>query len=329
MAKKEIPVNTPTLKPALALLAVVAGLAGLGTPARAQFLVDDPFDMLSSTWTLQRGSASIADGWIRLQGNGYPRDAFVVTGVGGPWTDYRLVTRFHSDGGGDNWYNALINFRMKEFFGWSDGTWYGFYLYPPNSAIDPSGGFFLVKKTAAGYSHLAADYYDPSSLAIGDNLVDIEVRGGDIQLRLNGQIAASYRDNDPIPDGGVGLGAIWESVTRYDFAKVIEPYALEPSSETQVPRKAGAAFPVRFRIVDAGGANRSASTTPITVVGLRNAAGDLVSAKAPGGGPATCAYADGAYRCILGTGGLAPGEWGLEVRVNGDPRTAVVPFTLR
>ncbi|MFM7322930.1 MAG: hypothetical protein ACKO5K_15635 [Armatimonadota bacterium] len=316
-----------------AALAALAGFAALGAPAHAQFLIDDPFDMLSSTWTVQRGTASIADGWVRLQGSyGIGRDAFIVAGEGAPWTDYRLVTRFHSDGGGNNWFNALINFRVQSFFGWSDGNWYGFYLYPPNSAIPPSGGFFLVKKTiAGGYQALQPTYYDSSPFLIGDNLVDIEVQGGDVQLRLNGTLAATYSDPDPIPNGGVALGSIWESITRYDFAKVIEPYTLVPTAQTLQPRRTGAAFPIRFRIEDLSGANPSSANTPVTVLRVRNATtGEPFPARAPGiGNPPTCVFVDGAYVCVLSTTGLAPGDWLLEVNVNGDPRTRSVPFGIR
>ena len=322
---------TLSLKPTVATAALVATIASATIPAKAQFLIDDPFDILSPTWTIQRGTASIADGWVRLQGQpGIPRDAFLMAGEGAPWTDYRLVTRFHSDGGGNRWYNALINFRVQRLTGWSDGTWYGFYLYPPNSAIPPSGGFFLVRKVEGDVRHLPPMFYDPSSLLVGDNLVDIEVRGGDIELWLNGHLAARYHDPDPIPWGGVAIGAIWESITRYDFVKVIEPYTLAPSPETLLPRKAGAAFPLRFQITDSSGMNKSSASTPVAVIGLRNGStGETVAASAPSGNPASCTYADGAYRCLVSTKGLAPGSWWLDVSVNGDPRTMSVPFTVR
>jgi hypothetical protein len=320
-------------KTVFAGIAALAGLIATTSQAHAQFLIDDPFDVLSSTWTIQRGSASIADGWLRLQGiPGIPRDAFVMAGEGASWTDYRLVTKFHSDGGGDNWFNALINFRVQKLTGWSEGTYYGFYFYPPNSAIPPSGSFALVKKTDSGYSELPPLFYDASSLLVGDNLVDIEVSGRNIDLLLNGHLAGRYYDPDPIPSGGVALGAIWESVTRYDFVQVIEPYILVPSRESQSPKQAGAAASLRFKTIDSQGINRSSLKIPVAVQQLRHVeTGETKQALAPGTKPrpAEARYEGQAYQVQLNTTGLKPGQWHLEVSVNRDPRPQRVPFTIK
>ncbi|MFY7951187.1 MAG: hypothetical protein ACOVT5_01650 [Armatimonadaceae bacterium] len=328
---------TISVRPVLAAFALATALVGSIAPANAQFLVDDAFDILSPAWTIQRGTASIADGWVRLQGDGgIPRDAFVMTGEGSDWTDYRLVTRFHSDGGGDNWFNALINFRVKELTGWSDGTWYGFYIYPPNSNIPPSGGFFLAKKTGIGYEHLTPLVYDPSSLLVGDNLVDIEVRGGLIELWLNSRLAATYYDPDPIPSGGVALGAIWESVTRYDFVKVIKPYSVveERISKKETVHKTGSVAPLRFRVVDNKGVNKSSPKTPVAVLRVRNTdTGAVQKALGPGPDakprPATAQATGQAYQVNLNTKGMASGNWQMEVSVNDDPRPHPIRFKLR
>jgi len=326
-----------TKKTAAVAVLLLASVTGTNTPANAQFLVNDPFDSISSIWTLQRGTASIADGWLRLQGTGgIPRDAFLMTGEGSSWTDYRVVTRFHSDGGGDNWYNALINFRVQQLTGWSDGTWYGFYLYPPNSNIPPSGGFFLVKKTDVGPVHLTPTYYNPSSLRVGENLVDIEIEGGSITLLLNGQLAARYLDPIPIPSGGVALGSIWESVTRYDYIQVIEPYGVveERDTKSKTVHKAGSIAPVRFQVVDRNGNNQSSPKIPVTVLRVRNTdTGATQAALAPGPAArprqATAEFHGKAYQTNLNTRGMAPGPWQLEISVNGDPRHKSIPLKLR
>jgi len=327
----------PTFHRPRAALVALAVCAAVAAPARAQFLVDDPFDILGPDWSLQRGTASIADGWLRLQGSGgIPRDAFVVAGEGAQWTDYRLVTRFHSDGGGDNWFNALINFRVQRLTGWSEGVWYGFYVYPPNSNIPPSGGFFLVKNTDSGPVHLAPTYYDPSSLQVGENLVDIDVEGGTFSLLINGQLAGRYHDPDPIPTGGVALGAIWESVTRYDFVQVIEPYEVVEQRETgaKAIHEAGSVAPVRFQVVDRTGKNQSSARLPVTVLRVRNTdTGATQPALGPGPSakpkPATATYVGKAYQVNLNTKAMAPGNWRMEVSVNGDPRAQSVPVKLR
>ena len=320
-------------KTVLARIAALSGLIATASTAHAQFLIDDPFDVLTNPWTIQRGSATIADGWLRLQGiPGIPRDAFVMAGEGASWTDYRLVTRFHSDGGGNDWFNALINFRVQQLTGWGDGTYYSFFIYPPNSAIPPSGSFRLVKKTDAGYLEMAPTYYNASSLLVGDNLVDIEVNGGNIDLLLNGHLAGRYFDPDPIPSGGVALGSIWESVTRYDYVQVIEPYTLVPNPETQVPKQAGAAVALRFKTIDSQGADRSSAKIPVAVQQLRHVeTGEVKAALGPGSKPrpAEARYEGKAYQVLLNTTDLKPGPWQLEVSVNRDPRPQRIPFTIK
>lgn len=328
------PISRKTAAVAALLLASALGNTA---PARAQFLVNDPFDTISSIWTLQRGTASIADGWLRLQGSGgIPRDAFLMTGEGSTWTDYRLVTRFHSDGGGDNWFNALINFRVQRLTGWSEGVWYGFFIYPPNSNIPPSGGFFLVKNTDSGPVHLAPTYYNTSSLQVGDNLVDIEVEGGVFTLLLNGQLAGRYVDPNPIPSGGIALGSIWESVTRYDFVQVIEPYSVvqENDPKAEKTHQAGSIAPIRFQVVDRTGRNQSSPRIPVSVLRVRNTATGATQAALAPGPPSrprqAAAQLQGkAYQVNLNTRDMQPGHWQVEISVNGDPRPKAIPLKLR
>ena len=100
---------------------------------KAQTLFSDDFSgtSLSPSWTVQRGYATLVDGWARLQGsNGGTRDSFIMTGVGGSWADCVIRTKFHADGGGNSWYNSLINIRVQSQFGWGFGTFYGLYIYP-------------------------------------------------------------------------------------------------------------------------------------------------------------------------------------------------------
>ena len=193
------------------------------TASRAQFLLSDDFNgqVLLPTWTVQRGYASLTQGWVRLQGSTPgSRDAFIMAGVGSQWTDYHLTTKFHADGGGNSWFNSLINFRVQAQYGWQQGTFYTLYIFPPNSAIPPSDSVFLAKTTSTGGVVIPPIYHAQGIMTAGDNTVDILVKGGRYDVTINGVLAASFVDPNPIPTGGIAVGSIWESVTRYDYVRV-------------------------------------------------------------------------------------------------------------
>lgn len=195
----------------------------LPTASHAQLLLSDDFTdpVLSPAWTVQRGYASIVNGWVRVQGSTPgSRDSYIMAGVGSNWSDYRLTTKFHADGGGNNWYNSLINFRVQEQYGWQLGTFYTLYIFPPNSAIPPSDSIRLARMSNGGGYMIDPVYSAQGIMSAGDNTVEISVVGGNFDVKVNGVLAASFFDPNPIPTGGIALGAIWESVTRYDYARV-------------------------------------------------------------------------------------------------------------
>lgn len=47
---------------------------------------------------------------------------------------------------------------------------------------------------------------------------------------INGKEAAHFHDADPIRTGGIALGAIWESTTRYDYVNVASLPVPEPET---------------------------------------------------------------------------------------------------
>ena len=53
-----------------------------------------------------------------------------------------------------------------------------------------------------------------------DNVVDVWATGSHLQVAVNGHALIDSVDAQPILSGGVGLGAIWESNVRYDYALV-------------------------------------------------------------------------------------------------------------
>jgi len=108
----------------------------LSAPAVAEILLADDFSgtSLAPNWTIQRGFADVAGGYVDLHGSTVGRDANIQTAVGNTdWTDYHISTRFIADGGGDNWYNAVVNFRMQELNvgNWLEGHYYELIVTTP------------------------------------------------------------------------------------------------------------------------------------------------------------------------------------------------------
>ena len=70
----------------------------------------------------------------------------------------------------------------------------------------------------------------PSTGVLQDHENDVEIlfNGGQILIKINGETVINFMDTNPIPYGGIGLGSIWESTTRYDYA-LVEPVP-EPSA---------------------------------------------------------------------------------------------------
>lgn len=88
----------------------------LSAPAVAEILLADDFSgtSLAPNWTIQRGYADVAGGYVDTHGSTIGRDSAIETAVGNTdWTDYHLSTHFIADGPGD-WYNSIVNFRVQE-----------------------------------------------------------------------------------------------------------------------------------------------------------------------------------------------------------------------
>lgn len=194
-------------------------------PVHAVTLFSDDFSgtSLGSEWEVQRGHATMDNGWVRTQGSTPgSRDAFIMTHEGdSTWSDYQLTTRFNPLGGGDDWYNGQIQFRVQDMHAWAEGTYYRLQIYTPNA----NPGF---PSNSIIFSKIVDDitiFYDTRILDQGilngtDNTVDILAVGGNFDITINGTTAAHFHDDNPILTGGIALGSIWESTTRYDYVNV-------------------------------------------------------------------------------------------------------------
>lgn len=204
------------------LFAVV--LLALAGAAQAQTLFSDDFsgDTLSPEWEVQRGHATMDNGWVRLQGSTLgTRDAFILTHEGSSWSDYTLTTRFNARGGGQHWFNSLLAFRVQELSGWGAGTHYRLDLFTPRADPGfPNSSLYFLKIVDGVAVQVINQRVAPALFDDRINTVSISAVGGDFDVLINGQAAAHFHDDDPILTGGIALGAVWESTTRYDHVRV-------------------------------------------------------------------------------------------------------------
>ncbi len=177
---------------------------------------------LSSEWEVERGFATMDNGWVRLQGSTPDtRDGFITTHEGSNWSDYHVTTRFNPLGGGDDWFNSEIAFRVQDMHGFAEGTYYQIFIFTPNAHPGfPPNTVSLQKFSDGGRVELALFNVDPGILNGTDNTVDIQAVGGNFDFTINGTPIGHFHDDNPILTGGIGLGAIWESTTRYDYVNV-------------------------------------------------------------------------------------------------------------
>ncbi len=204
----------------------------LSAPAVAEILLSDDFSgtSLAPNWTIQRGFADVAGGYVDLYGSTIGRDSTIETAVGNTdWTDYHLSTHFIADGGGNNWYNAGLSFRVQEhnIGGWvAPGHYYSFFITTPLWGSHEGAGWSLYRIDGDSAIHLADSSIDPSVVPINDrdNVLDIWAVGNQFSISINGYSLTGNPiiDNNPNPYlyGGIGLFAIWESHTRYDYVTV-------------------------------------------------------------------------------------------------------------
>jgi hypothetical protein len=94
---------------------------------------------------------------------------------------------------------------------------------PPSEATTHRGaGISIVKVVNDEVSVVREDLAPAGVINDYDNKLDIKVIGPRIQVWASDQLITDYTDQtaNPIMTGGVSLGALWESTTRYDYLYV-------------------------------------------------------------------------------------------------------------
>lgn len=217
----------------------------LANSANAVVLLDENFNgtSLSPEWHIEQGFAEVNGGYVDIFGStGGSRDGWIVAGEGSSWSNYHFSTHFIADGGGDNWFRGEIAFRVQDFHSWTTGTFYRLSIDTPIWGGGPGsnggGTVALISYVNNKPSLVGVISPLPGIIADQDNMVDIWAIGNHIQVAINGTQLIDINDPNPILIGGVGLGAIWESHVRYDYA-VVEDIPPIPEPETYAMLLAG------------------------------------------------------------------------------------------
>jgi hypothetical protein len=212
----------------LSMLAVFTLISGANLQAQ-DFRDDFNGPAIDPRWTVKSGSAWIDNGWLAMQDD-VPdscRHSLVVAGEGANWGNYHVKTHFNARGqSGTNWYSGITYFHVQEIYNSSacpEGTYYALAVATP--LFDTVSQVFLFKR-AAGRNTVLLNVGPgdplPSGVVINDheNTVDLEMNGNTITIWINDVRAFEVVDSDPIPTGGVGLGATLEARTDYDYIAV-------------------------------------------------------------------------------------------------------------
>jgi len=221
-----------------------AGSEAASSQDRISLMPQAPPDWLLcddlTAWTFYNRNGRIVDGRVWIDGNyaanSIGRDGWAMTHVGDKsWTDYTytLVANNVNAGGSigypqDAPMNTLFFRVLAQSMPGRYTTTYRLNLWatrlPPSGGCESSGNYMELEKYVDGQR---VEINTDSSLiqclsnaVVGTNSYEINVRGGTIEITVNGQLRWVFIDPDPIPYGGVGVGQIWETNGWFEDAWV-------------------------------------------------------------------------------------------------------------
>ena len=211
------------------LLIIFGGLT-TAHKAQAAILFEDHFNDESSlnNYTIINGDAWIEDQQLHTQGNDWPRGSAAILNGNPQWTNFEVSVKAQPIAG---WHNAIIFFPMQNFDYDPSGYGYigqGYYLF-----LDKTGGggpmelapgetgqfdtltFVRVDCLAGGcpQNTVSTTHFPLLNTPVD---VSVVVNGGHFQAFLNGTKYMDYTDPNPLPAGGIGLGAVWETHATFD-----------------------------------------------------------------------------------------------------------------
>ena len=214
------------------LLAMAVFLFAVFNAHSGVVLFEDNFnDGNFDGWTVTSGTWAVENGQLSGTGLGHPNDAFIFAGDES-WTDYILEAKVVFVTG-----NAEILIRKTGTGGWfSNSNFYRFELWSKDSPVYPNCFQFaraeITTYTTYVYVPFTESYQPdktsnvPSPVSITNPCnVKVEVRGNIIRLFINNQLIYEVNDPDPLLNGKIALGVIWDWHCHFDDVKVtsIEP----------------------------------------------------------------------------------------------------------
>ena len=217
-------------------------LLGVASTLHAAVLFTDNFnDGNDNGWTQLNRCWHVSDGRYYLDGGygcGVPstgtRDGFSYTHVSDPtWTDYIFNFTFDTTNPpsafNPDWGNTAAENEAQVFFrvqgplpspSLGAPTQYRANFFSPSPTGAPGEEQFELIKYVNGNSTQVAFLKSSGLILLGTNVGKIIVVGGHIQIFVNNHLVLDFTDPDPIPFGGIGLGAIWEVNAWFDNVRV-------------------------------------------------------------------------------------------------------------
>jgi len=190
-------------------------------PPEAEVLFEDRFtDGMSPEWVSVKPAQWVADGWLYTQADGsYGRDSYAFVHDGdAAWTDLTLsivvdplpVAGFDRDRGEVYFRTSDIGPTMYQ----PSGNYYRLFLQAPADDPQEPNTLGLTRYRDSQGSVTLYDGFSP--LGHDPGLVEITLAGPLIRIAIDGVEVVDLVDPDPLLFGGVGVGAIWECLCRFD-----------------------------------------------------------------------------------------------------------------
>ncbi|MBN8217253.1 MAG: beta-galactosidase [Spirochaetes bacterium] len=223
-------------------------LALLTVPLGAQSLLETDWSLGTAAWRASGGKWSAADGELLSVGSG----KFLAGSI--RWKDYRVSARLRTDEAGkETWNTATLFFRHAD-----DENHYMVLLH--------TGGKLELVRTRAGARKPNFASADLKLDAGTWHEVLVEVRGGKIEIRVDGRPALEAIDPDPIPRGGVALGNNNAKQCRFGRVSVV-PLGGESAGAAAEAARTVAIY--RQPGLDTTALEKSLEKSGLKVVGLR------------------------------------------------------------
>ena len=194
------------------------------TFSMASTLFEDAFNSESSlsNWDIVTGTWKVEGGELHGKGAGQSIDGWIYAGDTN-WGDYAFETTAHLLNG-----NADIVFR-------STGHWINEYRLTLFSEFGPTySNTFALGKYLNGKGSAISNGNESSPVPItGTVNVKVVSVGDNLQGFINDQKIFEYVDNEPLRNGRIGLGVIWNLENTFDNVVVsdLKPNVVpEPAS---------------------------------------------------------------------------------------------------